>query len=244
VRVLPRRGVHGHVVTATAEGEPHAAAHPEPDRSIDAVELPWVPSTVVDACSVCLHRLDAGNATSLGITSSLRREGRTTVALGAAAVQRNEYRRATLLLELDLEQPTLAEALDAAPTPGVSEFLRGAASLAEIVQWVGPDVGVVVAGEVGGEAVSLLSRFHRSRLLAGLAGMTDVVVGDLPPLVSAGLGERVVGDFGQALLVVRAGRTPMSIIQSAVGRFEHPPPVLLNEKTSRIPRWLRPAHGG
>jgi hypothetical protein len=74
--------------------------------------------------------------------------------------------------------------------------------------------------------------------------MTDVVVADLPPLFPAGPGEQAIEDFAQTLLVVRAGRTPMPVIRSAVSHFEHPPPVLLNEKTSRIPRWLRPASEG
>src|SRR2546430_8763431 len=47
--------------------------------------------------------------TSIGVTSALRGEGRTSVALALAAVQREDFGRSVILVDMDLENPRSEE---------------------------------------------------------------------------------------------------------------------------------------
>ncbi|MGH9076256.1 MAG: hypothetical protein ACRDY0_02175 [Acidimicrobiales bacterium] len=199
----------------------------------------WVRREIVAGCATALHRIGGPTLPSVGITSCLRGEGRTSVALAAAVVERYAYGRTTILVELDLENASLAGTLGVSPGPGVVEVLGGTASLADALQWPDERLGVLVAGKVDGMPSSLLSRLAGGDLLRQVGSMAEVVVSDLPALPPAGLGLHVAGLCSTVLLVVRAGVTPIGHIQKAVVALEKPPWVVLNATGTKVPRWMR-----
>jgi Mrp family chromosome partitioning ATPase len=120
-------------------------------------------------------------------TGVSRREA--AVGLAAAAVAGG---RRTVLLECDLVEPWLADALGLANAPGLNEYLRGKVEAEDILKPVvlagpgsesAPDPLVcVVAGRPSVEGPRLLASTALSQALAGLRAAYDLVVIDGPPL--------------------------------------------------------------
>lgn len=117
--------------------------------------------------------------------------GRRGAAVGLAAAAAAAGTR-TALLECDLVEPGLADALGLAVAPGLHEYLRGTAKTEEILKPVvlaGPgSAGVteplvcVVAGRPSAEGPRLLASDLFAQALAGLRAAYDLVVIDGPPL--------------------------------------------------------------
>lgn len=205
----------------------------------------WVPDGVITECRRAWRRLDGDTeVASVAVTSSLRREGRTTVAVGLALARRDLLSRKSILVELDLVNRSFAANAWSHPSPGVAEVLRGEAPLVDCIEWVAEGLGVLPAGDPGDEGAALLTPPAVSQLLSGLRAFSDFVIADLPPLPPAGVADTVADLFGSVVLVVRAGATPMSVVSQAAETLETPPAVVLNGTASALPRWLRRRHIG
>jgi Mrp family chromosome partitioning ATPase len=206
---------------------------------LEPTTVPGVPDEVVLACTRAMRRMPRDSIDEVAVTSSVRREGRSLIALGAALVQRNEFGRKTVLVELDLESPAVGEDL-----PGIAEVMRGEATMAECIVSAAPDLGVLPAGGVGNDGPKLLARFRSSSVMHELRRNGYFIVADLPPLPPFGSADKVIDLFSSVLFVVRAGKTPLDTVQAAVEGLDNPPVILLNGKKSAVPRWLRPLVGG
>jgi Mrp family chromosome partitioning ATPase len=209
-------------------------------RSLPTRPMPQLvyPATI-SACSFALQRIHGAHLSSIGVTSTLRREGRSAVALATALIQRYEYGRTTLLVELDLQAPSLAKTMDLNTGPGVTDFIRGDAWIGECVQWYDDGLGVIVAGDTNASEPPLVAQVPSSSLMADVSALADVVIADLPPLPPVGYGAHLAPLCSTVLMVVRAGATPIAQIQSAVASLDHAPYVILNDVDHPAPRWLR-----
>jgi Mrp family chromosome partitioning ATPase len=116
---------------------------------------------------------------------------RREVAVGLAAAAATAGRR-TALLECDLVEPGLADALGLARAPGLHEYLRGkvvAESILKPVALAGPGSAeateplvCMVAGRPSAEGALLLASDLFARGVAGIRAAYDLVVIDGPPL--------------------------------------------------------------
>lgn len=116
-----------------------------------------------------------------------RRVGATGMAATAAAVGTR-----AALIECDLLEPGLAEALGLTTGPGLCDYLRGKAEAADILKPVvlaGPgsadateSLVCVVAGGPSAEGPRLFSSGAFARALSGLCETYELVVIDGPPL--------------------------------------------------------------
>jgi polysaccharide biosynthesis transport protein len=117
--------------------------------------------------------------------------GRQQAAVGLATAAAASGKR-TALLECDLVEPGLADALGLAQAPGLHEYLRGAVEAEGILKPVvlaGPGSAeateplvCVVAGRPSAEGPRLLASAGFARVLEGLRAAYDLVVIDGPPL--------------------------------------------------------------
>ena len=197
-----------------------------------------VPEDLRAACRAALRRPGSVQPRSVAVTSTVRQEGRTTVALTCALVEQEEHGRSTVLLELDLDRPGLGQVLGLSPRPGVAELLRGQVTLDETLTWITPQLGVVLGG-VAPDPARLLLAFRHSGLLAELEQAGYGVVADLPPVSPGHHGDRVVDLFDEVVLVVTAGATPLELVRGATLMLPRPPALLLNGTSSSVPRWIR-----
>lgn len=193
---------------------------------------------VVEACRLAWVNLGGPTAQSLAVTSSVRGEGRTTVALGLALAQWREYGRRALVVEVDFERPMLAHLVGAKETPGLAEFVQGQVPFGAIVQPVMSGLTVIAAGSGSGPASLLLMEVLRQRPLQGLGGW-DIVIADLPPILVSGFARLALSDFERTVIVVRAGVTQLGQLREATAGFPSEAALLLNGAESGLPRWLR-----
>jgi Mrp family chromosome partitioning ATPase len=193
---------------------------------------------VVDACRLAWANLGGPTAQSLAVTSSVRGEGRTTVALGLALAQWREYGRRAIVVEVDFESPMLAHLVGANQTPGLAEFVQGQVPFGAIVQPMFDGLTVIAAGSASGPPSLLLMEVLRRRPLQDLGGW-DIVIADLPPILVSGFARLSLSDFERTVIVVRAGVTQLRQLREATAGFPAETPLLLNDAESGLPRWLR-----
>lgn len=196
------------------------------------VELPRTTPEVLAACAQALRTIRARGeeVQTIGVTSALRGEGRSTIAAGMAISDVRSLGRRAVLVELDTEQWPAA-------TPSKDGEAGPPSRIWELVDWSNGDLGVLrLAGRTDATA---LTRAQVGRILAELLEHDVDIVGDLGCLPPKGAGDQFAGLFDVTVLVVRAGSTSEDAVRSAALTLIEPPVVLLNRVTSAIPRWLR-----
>jgi Mrp family chromosome partitioning ATPase len=192
----------------------------------------------MEACRTASLAVNAPNLQRFGVTSAIRGEGRTSVAVALAAIQAGDYGRSAVLLEMDLESPSFAKRLGARPWPGLSEVVRGEVELERVIQPAGRGLSIVTAGASAGMGARLVTQISRSRILDDMSRLADVVVADLPPVLGNSCGLTAAGCFEELLLVVRAGVTPVGRLRDATSALQVEPAVILNGVSSRLPSWV------
>jgi capsular exopolysaccharide synthesis family protein len=164
------------------------------------------------------------------VTSPLPEEGKSTVATSLAWLEAVGGRR-TLLVDCDLRRPSVAQRFGVSPTPGLSDYLAGRASPAEILQTVAAPVGAspngseapaepqlvcIAAGTPAPNPAELLGSVRFRTFLAQVAEVYDRVVLDSPPLLPVGDTLELLPQVDGVLLCLRFGQTTRD--QALAGR--------------------------
>ena len=183
---------------------------------------------IMGSCSVALRLMGDGELTSLAVTSSLRGEGRTTIAIGLTAAAVMERRRTAVLVDLDVERGSIERRMSLSPGPSLLELLEGTATLDDCLIPVDEKVRVLRAGPHR-DAISLVARQDQlENLLNDLRSRCDILVADLPPLSSGITTAHLADLFQRIALVVRAGATPVPEIDRLASTLTQRPFVMLN----------------
>lgn len=194
---------------------------------------------MLDACRAVSLRVGGPRLARLGVTSAIRGEGRSAIAQALALIQATDYRRHVILVEMDLESPSLASLLRLNRHPGLSELAHGLNSPDDVLQPAGPRLDVITAGaplpESGGTVLDLLS----AGILENIQARADVLIVDLPPLLASNYGRRAAEMCQQLVMVVRAGITPLALVREAIETVSPAPALLLNGVHSSLPRWMQ-----
>jgi len=198
-----------------------------------------VNSAIVEGCRSASLKIGGPGLTRLGITSSIRGEGRTSVAMAMAIVQQEDYGRSVALIDLDLDNPQLARQIGVRPWPGIAELARGEISVDDVLQPIGDGIVAVAAGAAGATAPRIITAILRTALIETIGRDFDIVIADLPPLLGSSFGHAVAGWFPDLLLVLRSRVTPLARVREATAHLPVEPKVLLNGTHSDLPRWVR-----
>lgn len=202
-----------------------------------------------------LEFLDVDNPIrSIAVTSALPEEGKSTVAASLAAASAAAGTR-TLLVECDLRRPSLPQRLAVNRSPGLSDYLAGRASAAEILQIVTlADAGelperpggdgdrddadaahpagklvVIAAGSQSIRPAELLGSQRFRAFLEQVVAAYEVVVVDTPPLLSVSDTLKIVPLVDSVLLCVRADQTTRDEARAVKDALAHLP-----ERTTAI----------
>jgi polysaccharide biosynthesis transport protein len=160
--------------------------------------------------------LSRGNAKVILITSALPGEGKSTAAMLLAASSSSSGKRA-ILLDCDLRLRTASGALRNEHQPGLSELLRGAAKLTDVIREDPVTKAYVIpAGSMAPNPADLLMSQGMQDLIAALRGTFDYVVMDAPPLLPVvdALALATVAD--KILVIVEWRQTPRASIHEAL----------------------------
>ena len=178
---------------------------------------------------------------SLGFTSSIGGEGKSFLSLVTARVLARDNTIPVTLLECNWDHPSLHEYFGFPSTPGLAEWLREECDETAIRYEVDHNLTVIPAGNGRQDAVKLLHRVRQKGLLDTLSCSNELLIVDLPAIVTTGYGSMAASLVESLIVVVRAGVTPESMVAEACTQLKDlaVEGILLNQLQSRIPRLIR-----
>jgi Mrp family chromosome partitioning ATPase len=180
-------------------------------------------------------------ARSLGFTSAIAGEGKTFLASTTAVAIASQARRPVTLVDCNWEHPSLHEMFGLADSPGLAEWLRDECDLSQIRREVAPNLTVIPAGSALGGAIELASKLTTLGVARMLADTDELIIADLPPVLTSACCAPLAQSLDAVVLVVRAGVTWDSYIVEARHELEDAPVegMILNASQSSIPRWIQ-----
>lgn len=157
-----------------------------------------------------------GIPSSLMITSSRPKEGKSTTALGLSLVIKR-MGRSVLLIDADMRNPSQVTDDHA---PGLSNYLAGDENWMDKVREgeVG-GISVLPSGPKPPNAAELLTELRLTELLRQAAGHYDHVIIDTPPIIDLADAPLIAGAVSACLLVVEADGPSQRAVHIALNRL-------------------------
>jgi protein-tyrosine kinase len=168
-------------------------------------------------------RTEAGVRT-IAITSPVKRDGKTTVAVNLAAAIALEYEEKVLLIDADLRAPSVHRYFNGDNFPGLSDYLgsNSPAGIKSIVRETHlSGLRIIPAGKPSRFASELLAKERMGRLFneiqIELPG--HVIIIDSPPVLATPDPLVLSGQVDGVIMVIRAGKTPKDYLAKALSAF-------------------------
>ena len=118
----------------------------------------------------------------IGVTSSMRGEGKSTTAVNLSYVFAEKGSK-VLLIDGDLRIPSIAKKLDIESSPGLADLLRGkGAQLSEFKSHLLDNWFVLPSGDIPPNPSELLGSSRMKNVLDQLREIFDYIIIDLPPV--------------------------------------------------------------
>jgi len=157
----------------------------------------------------------------VGVTSSVKGEGKSATAANLAYTLARDLAKRTLLIDCDFKSPTLHEYLEVPPTPGLTEMLNNGRPLGEcLLPIAGVPLWVLPGGDSQGRMVELSKAPELLNLIGELRSQYDYIVLDAPPILPLADMNVLSGLVDGLLMVIRAGSTPRRVVQNAIHRLK------------------------
>jgi succinoglycan biosynthesis transport protein ExoP len=150
----------------------------------------------------------------IGFTSSVPREGKSTIATAFAQLSTHLGGRG-ILVDLDLRHRWLTQSLTPRAERGLLSVVNGQASLDDVV-WTDPSLGMAFLPCVGpglSNACHLLAGDNMKGFFDGLRTKYDYIIVDLPPLLPVADVRATTKLIDHYVFVVEWGQTRMDISQ-------------------------------
>lgn len=152
---------------------------------------------------------------ALAVLSCQAQEGKTTLAVNLAASFAALGKR-TVVVDADILQPRLHRILNVSNRSGLSSLLLDQVALDDVLKPTSAEqLTVLTAGPPSARARELLGGGIES-LIEDLKSRFDIVIFDTPPVLGFADALNVAAVVDDALLVVRAGKTPREYVQAAM----------------------------
>jgi capsular exopolysaccharide synthesis family protein len=148
------------------------------------------------------------------VTSSVLGEGKTFVTsnLAQAIVRQPDHR--CLIIDADLRCSRLHAPLGAPSAPGLTDYLGGRADETAVIQCgLEGNLCFIPGGNVVANPSELLSNGRLKTLLDRMVSVFDWVILDSPPCLPVADASVLADLCDGLLLVVKAGSTPLAIVQ-------------------------------
>jgi capsular exopolysaccharide synthesis family protein len=159
----------------------------------------------------------------VAVTSSVAGEGKTLSVTNLAVNLAGVGRKKVLVIDADLRKCDVAAGLNVRPRPGLTEYLYGAAGMADIVRHSSvPGLDVIPAGMRLANHKDLLagdpfrSLIGRIREGGEPMGRYDVVLLDTPPILPVADTLSLKDQVDAFIFVYRTGFTPYKMLQQAL----------------------------
>ena len=165
-----------------------------------------------------LHRLQANNWHTLGITGTAAGEGKSLTAVNLALALAQDVNTWVTLVDLDLQRPQLGSYLGMTYEHGLTDYLSGQAELDQIVYDIGIKRLAVVPNATSVESSSELLRSPRmADFVNALEAQAPrrIVIFDMPPLMVTDDVLAFAPRVDSFLLVVSQGQTARRTLTNA-----------------------------
>lgn len=166
------------------------------------------------------------------ISSGMPSEGKSFVALNLATSLARDGVNKVLLIDGDLRRPTLHGLLGTPNSPGLSEYLAGAAELKDILQRDGnsksggptsagsmSNLTFIPSGKSSDNSSELVDSHRIEELITVLASYFDWIIIDSSPVLAVTDAVDLARAADAVLLVAREARTPFEVAQRAQAAF-------------------------
>lgn len=196
---------------------------PENDRK----QLPFVLAQPRSPVSEAFRSLRAnldyidlpGEVHTLAITSSSINEGKTTIATNLAIVMA-QLGRKVVLIDADLRRPRVHRALGITNVMGLSDVLRGHATIQDVAQpWDGGNLVIITSGSLPPNPAEILSSTRMMEVIETLKKDFEMIIIDTPPSLLADsvvLAARADG----VLLVIQSNKTHLNTANAMIEQLK------------------------
>lgn len=158
--------------------------------------------------------------TSLTITSTIKGEGKSTVAVYLAKTASAVGKR-VLLVDANMRFPQLHTYLGLSNIKGLSDTLSSDLSLNEVIQRL-PDYDnlfVLTAGTIPPEPITLLSSQKMHYLMEQFLALFDLVIYDTPPLIGLADSPLLASQTDGTVLIVKIEKTDRCLVKKALDQL-------------------------
>ena len=206
---------------------------------------PW--SVVSEQFRVAATRLallqSAKGGTVTVITSAVKGEGKSVVASNLAFSLARDLGKMTLLIEGDLKCPMVHQYMGIPQMPGVRDVLQDEKSVESTVQRVGDlPLWVLPSGAANSRMLDLANVRHIGDIVDEVKGRYDHIIIDAPPILPLADMHLLAGVADTLAIVIRAGLTPRSIVESSIRTLGMPSNVciILNGlESASVPYYMK-----
>jgi len=157
---------------------------------------------------------------SLTITSTVKGEGKSTVAVYLAKTAAAVGKR-VLLVDANMRFPQLHTYLGVSNIRGLSNTLTSDLSLNEAIQRLPDDENlfVLTAGSIPPDPIKLLSSRKMHYLMEQFLALFDLVIYDTPPLIDVADGHLLASQTNGTVLIVKIEKTDRGMVSQALDQL-------------------------
>ena len=158
--------------------------------------------------------------TSLTITSTIKGEGKSTVAVYLAKTASAVGKR-VLLVDANMRFPQLHTYLGLSNKKGLSNTLSSDLSLNEVIQRSPEDdnLFVLTAGTIPPDPITLLSSKKMHYLMEQFLDLFDLVIYDTPPLIGLADGHLLASQTEGTVVIVKIQKTDRGLLRKALDQL-------------------------
>jgi len=154
---------------------------------------------------------------SVVVTSPLPAEGKTFTAVNLAVAQSQLAETSVLLADFDLRRPMIHKLLEIERSPGLSDFLGGHATFAEVLRRLeGTNLYFLPAGSPVKNPLELLNLRQTKALFEELPHVFNWAIFDTPPLLFSADANLLATMADGTILVVKIGATTFDNVTRAM----------------------------
>lgn len=155
---------------------------------------------------------------SILVTSSIRGEGSTTVAINLALALSNSNK--TLLIDANYENSEIGSLLNINSKKGLTDIILNKANFEDVIVKSDKNLDVITTGDINVNGISLLDSREFDNLLENLLAKYEYIIIDTAALQASAESKILLRKVDGNILVVKAESTNKDIIKSSLKIIE------------------------
>jgi len=202
----------------------------DPDQMERSCLLPFIKGKGAESAYMLLRtrllkRMRDNQWKSLIVTGTLPDDGKTTTAINLAIAVSQDVGQMVVLVDVDLERPSIAGCLGLERTTGLSDYLQGQADVNDILYNTDVDRLVILPNFEPIQSSEALVSPKMLALVDHIAQLDRnlIVIFDMPPVLNSDAVLAFGPHVDALLLVVSEGRTNRGLLQRARQMIEEIP---------------------